>query len=703
MTRHLSLTALLAAFFFITGCGLFAGDSSEAYQKGLKLAKEGKTQKAYKYFLAATKKAPDSASYHWAAAQLAQNQNSAFIHTEMAWKSGMKNVAVLTTLLRLSTFTDNNQRITKMLSLFSELPDTVKTPNLKAELFSFLGASDSALNIYNGLYSAKPTPTLASKIGHELNVKGDIPGALRFLEKARKENLLDGSGYVLLASMRAYEYDYKGVEEIFKEARSRGLYTNEVALEEAAFLFVSNKQDASEKILQGYINANPDQPDQIINHRARVSLSFMYAARKERDKIKKMISAIPKESPFKAGEERFYKVLLDTQDMETTPLLQELDSIRILLPQNPNIQLYSARVLLKAGQPAKAAEFYKRLPGIYVRSPGILTEYAVALAGSGKENEALAALSVMHRKKSFTRGSLELFRDLTFRKNLVQKSEHAQQLLEKLYGNEARVRWNGAILALRSGKVDSAITLLTSLEKQFPEETRFRTTRISAMIVKGDYEKALELCHTGNLPREQVVPLETQILRKQGKDAEALQIIEKAVAEKPSPQLSLAYAEILMEMGKNEKAADVYGGLLNSRKEEKEQDAGTAAIYNNMAWAMLQTENPDKKITTEAIERAWKILPASPDILDTYAEALIRFGEYTKCITLLEESKVTHKEPKLMFQLGTAYEKKRDLNKAIRNYNTAIALIDSSSGKIDPYISKVEIQKNIDRLMEKGN
>ena len=70
-----------------------------------------------------------------------------------------------------------------------------------------------------------------------------------------------------------------------------------------------------------------------------------------------------------------------------------------------------------------------------------------------------------------------------------------QHLLEKLYGNDARVRWNGAILALRSGKIDSALALLTSLEKQFPNEHQFRTTRISALIIKGDYGEC-----TGALP-----------------------------------------------------------------------------------------------------------------------------------------------------------------------------------------------------------
>ena len=206
--------------------------------------------------------------------------------------------------------------------------------------------------------------------------------------------------------------------------RTSGLYTNEVALEEAAFLFVSNKQKEASAILSGYRKANPDQADGLLNHRARVNIAFMFAANKEWDSISALVAQIPQASPFKAGEERFYNVLQKGNDMESEALLKELGEIQKSIPPNPFVQLYTARALLKSGQFAKSAEVYKRLPGMYVRSPGILTEYAMALSRSGKENEALVALSMMHRKRSFTRGSLELFRDLTFRKNLLEKSEN---------------------------------------------------------------------------------------------------------------------------------------------------------------------------------------------------------------------------------------------------------------------------------------
>ena len=700
MLRLPHFTVLLIVSCLAGSCTLLIRDPEKAYQKGVELTKERKPEKAYKYFLAATKKAPDNAIYHWAAAQTTRNQNAAFIHTEMAWKSGLKTVPVLSALIRLSLFTDRDQRIRQVLALYQELPDSVRTPTLKAELFSQLGASDSALTIWKGLYAAKPTSQLAFKIGRELNLKGDIAAARSFLETARKTKMLDGSGYVLLASIRAFEYDYEGVDDIFRETRKQGLYTNEVALEEAAFLFAGNKQEAAAKILAEYRKANPDQQDGLINHRARMNLAFLFAATKQMDSINTLIAEVPDSSPFKAGEVRFYKVLQESEKMEATALLQELEGIRKSIPANPFVELYTARAHLKNRQAAKAAEHYQRLPGIYLRSPGILTEYAMALSGSGKENEALVALSAMHRKRLFTRGSLELFRDLTFRKNLLEKSEHAQQLLEKLYGNDARVRWNGATLALRSGKIDSALTLLTELEKQFPDEHRFRTTRISALILKGAYDQALALCTSGSTPKELVLPLHAQILKKQGKDAQALQLIETAIQEKKSPQLSLLYAEMLMEMKRNEDAAKVYEELLSSRDQEKQEGPGTAAIYNNLAWAMLQAEKPDKKLVLKAAERAFELLPQSPNILDTYAEALITFGEYGKCVKILENAKATHQEPRLLFQLGLAYQKSKDMNKAIRSFKASTALMDSSAGTINMDISKAAVERHIDKLME---
>lgn len=701
MYRTSGFVVFLTTLILSSGCTMLIQDPEKAYEKGMDLVKERKIETAYKYFLAATKKQPDNPKYHWAAAQTARNQNAAFIHTEMTWKNGMKNVSVMTALLRLSLFTNKEQRTAKMISLFNELPDSTKTPLLKAELFSQIDESDSALSIWKGLYTTKPSSMLAFKIGRELNIKNETTSALEFLEKARKDKILDGAGYVLLASIRAYEYDYEGIEDIFKETKKMGLYSNEVALEEASFLFVSGKYDSAAAILSGYRQPNPDQKDQLINHRARINLAFMHAMRKDSGSLNTLLSEIPDSSPFKSAEQRFYKILQEGEKMESTDLLKELDEIRKSVPGNPFIELYTARALLKSNQFDKSAEIYRRLPGIYLRSPGILTEYALVLSRSGKENEALVAISIMHKRKLFTRASLELFRDLTFRKNLLEKSENTQKLLEKLYDNDARIRFNGAIMALRTGKTDSAITLLTDLEKQFPNEPHFRTTKISALIMKGDYTKALALCDSGNAPREQIIPLKAQILKKLGKDTESLQLIETARKENDNPYLSILHAEMLMQMDKNEDAARIYEDLLASEKLDKEAGAQSAIIYNNMAWALLQTEKPDKKTIIKAAERAYQLIPSSANILDTYAEALIRFGQYGQCIKVLEDSKITQKEPKLTFQLAMAYEKKNDLNKAVRHFKTVIEMMDSTKGSIEMNISKAAIERHIEKIMEK--
>ena len=702
MVRNFSaMVIFLIISLLSTGCTMLVRDPEKAYQKGIELLNDKKPKAAYKYFLAAAKKAPDSSKYHWAAAQTAQNQNSAFIHTETAWNIGLKNVAVMAALMRLSVFTNQEQRRNKMISLFEELHDSVKTPVLKADLFSQIGESDSALSIWKKLYKDKPSASLTFRISRELNSQNKTSQALDFLEKARKEKLLDARGYILLASMKAYEYDYKGVEEVFDETQKLGLYSNEIALEKAAFLFVSNKLDESASILSQYLKPNPDQKDQFINHRARINMAFIHANRNKFEQISNLTKDIPQESPFRDAEIKFYKLLKDGESMDTATLFENISSIQKALPPNPFIDLFTARALLKNRRANEAVALYRRLPGIYLRSPGVLTEYSLALSSSGKENEALVVISTMHRKNVFTRKSLEIFRDLTFRKDLIEKSEHAQQLLEKVYGNDVRVKWNGVTLALRSGKIDSALVLLKGLKEQFPDENRFKTAEISALILKGSYDEALKLVRNQELPEDQILPLETQILRKQGKDSEALQRMEKALKDNRSVPRLLIYAEILMQMNENEKSAEVYEEILDSRKDDSKEGSADAAVYNNMAWAMLRSQNPNKKLVLNAAKRAHELLPLSVNILDTYAEALIKFGNYKDCIKILENSKAVQKEPRLLFQLGYAYEKENDINKAVRSFESAAALMDSTKGTVTMDISKEKIKQHINMLMEK--
>jgi tetratricopeptide (TPR) repeat protein len=699
MTRSAILVLLSIVTIMGAGCAMFSAPE-ESYKKGTEFVKEGKYEKAYKMFLSAIKKKPEEPKYHWAAAQTAKNQNAAFIHSEMAWKNGMKNVTVLLALMKLSLFTSEQQRIGKMVSLFDELNDTIKTPMLKAELFSQIGASDSAIAIWNNLYTVKPSAILAFKIGRELSVKNKTSEGKEFLEKAREQKILDAAGYVLLASFRAFDYDYKGVNEIFKETKRIGLYTNEVALEEAAFLFVSNNFDSAAAILDEYKLPVTNQPDQPVNLRARINLAFMYASRKQKDSINLLSQQIPSSSGFLKGEQQLYNLLVKADTSDTAYLMKELIAVRKQLPPNPFIDLFTARALLKSGRFNNAVELYRRLPGIYLRSPAILTEFAFALTRSGKDNDALVVLSVMHQKKVFTRGSLELFRDLTFKKNLIDKSEHAQQLLEKIYGDDVKLRWSGAIMAIKEGKIDSALTILNLLETKFPKENQFKLTRISALIIKGDYESALSICHSGSLPAEQTIPLEAQIYKKQGKEKEALNLIESALKENRKPNLLVEYAELLMEQNRNNDAVKVYEELLNNRQQDKKSNAESAALYNNMAWAMLHSQNPDKKLTIKTASKAYELLPNLPNIIDTYAEVLINFGEYSECIKLLESTPQTQKEPKFIYLLGTAYEKNRDANKAVRNFRAAVALMDSSSGTIKMDITKEVINSQIDKLMK---
>lgn len=700
MSKNYHIFTVLFIFSLLnTGCSMLVNDPGKAYQKGIELLNEKKTKAAYKYFVAASKKAPDSAKYHWAAAQTAQNQNSAFIHTEMAWNSGFKNPLVMATLIRFSVFTNQEQRKEKMISLYNEFPDSIKTPDLKADLFSQIGESDSALSIWRSLYKANPTPAKAFRISRELYLQNKAAESLEFLENARKHKLLDAQGYMFLASLKAYEYDYAGVEEVFSETQQLGLYTNDIALEKAAFFFVSGKLDESLEILVPYLKPDPGQKDQPMNHRARINVAFIYASKNDSMKLGDLPNDIPDGSPFKNAETKFYNLLKNGASMDTATLFENIRNVQQALPSNPFINLFTARAFLKNNMSEQAVALYRRLPEIYLRSPAVITEYALALSSSGKEPEALIVLSTMHKKSKFTRMSLELFRDLTFRNNLVEKSEHAQKLLENVYGNDVQLKWRGVTLALRSGKIDSALVLLNGLTEKYPKEVQFKTAKISALILKERYDEALSLCHSGNIPPDQVIPLETQILRKQGKDAEALKRIEDALKDNRTIQRLVMYAEILMQMNKNDKAAEIYEEILDSRKSDAKEGPADAIIYNNMAWAMLQSQNPSKKLVLNAAKRAYTILPSSVNIIDTYIEALVKFGEFKECIKILENAKVAQEEPRLLFQLGLAYEKTKDLNKAVRSFKDAAALMDSTKGTLKMEISKGRIEQHINTLM----
>ncbi|MBD3322402.1 MAG: hypothetical protein GF350_14975 [Chitinivibrionales bacterium] len=698
--KHIVFCLIGSMVFLAVSCGVGQGMSAqECFEQGKNELADQDREKAYRYFLAAVKKDPEKAEYEWAAAQVTSNQNAAFLHTKAAWEKGLKHAAVLRALARLSFHTQKEQKLNYVLSLYNELDDTSKSRNLKASLYYQFEAYDSALALWTRAFENNQSASLCKNIAIALNKSGLADSARTFLIRCRKKNLLNPATTVMLASFYAFNYNYDAVENLFTEAGELGNYNDMLQLEHAGFLIAQEQPRHAKKLLKQISEAASHKKDHTINLRARLSLALLYAMGNSTDSIVALRKNIPRESPYSEGEELYYKALLSIA-ADSSNRLELVQKARENLPGDPAVEIVYARENVREKQYDVAIESYRNLPQVFLRSPRVLVEYATALSLAGKSDEALAAVSSMHAKNVSTKYSLTLFRDLAFRNKLLDKSAAAQKILESKYSDDVNVKYGGAMMALKGGKIDSAQALFTELSVQYPDEPRFETARLSTYIINEDYEQAVRECEKSTAPPEMIAPVAARAYLKLGKVEKAEQSYEAALAENKKPALMISYANFLLAADKPEKAARLFQKIIDTNQNELEKDSSAnAALLNNFAWSLAHSPGFDPHTAISAAEEARKLDPGNLHILDTYATVLLKAERYRKCIKLLENNEHTTREPQLLITLAQAYAKRNKANKAVRSYQDALAFADTSRISLKPSLTKTEIKTAIENLI----
>lgn len=685
----------LITFFFV-GCSTTSFlPADKCFEKGKEKQKENNISVAYKFFDAASRKQPDNSTYQWAAALTSPNQNAAFFHTQLAWNNGLKRPEVLLAMAKLSFHTEKKSAIEFGLSLIKQLPDTMQLPRLRSDVFFLFNEIDSCLAIMLPIFRSHPNFQDAGYIEELYERKGDHAATRVFLQECRNSKILNEKGYAMLASYAALAYNYKKADSLFDECRDRGLYTINSELEQAGVWIAGERYDDAERSL----NKIMADKNILISHRAKIALSYIFSVLNQPQKILGLQNNAVNNRDLQKGESLFLQALAN----ELCDSLNALDAMKkaqTQIPYTPFLSLITAREYAKKGNYKDAIIEYKKCPAIFLMSPRTLVEYAQALNLSGYLDEAMALISTFHASNMATKQSLELFRNMAFKKNLVEQGEAAQKLLEEKFKGDEAILFSGAIIALKTGKSDSALAILTALSQKYPKEEKIEIARISVYLIKNQFSKVLEECKKSKISSAALASIEARAYRGLGNNQSADSVYEKAMTESKTTGVKFEYIGFLIESNKPEKAAAMYDDLVNQKKfDVNENPFHSAMLLNNLAWALLQIPSfPQGKVLSYS-KQAFELSNKDPHILDTYAFALIKCTKYKECIGILNENPLCKREPRLLIHLATAYEKSRDINKAVRCYQDVLKSMDNNQSTLDVPIQKDDVKIKIENLI----
>lgn len=681
----------------LSGCVGLSADGE--FKKGVKYAEAGDKKKAFSHFKKAAKIAPDSARYHFAAAQVSPDQNTQFMYTKFAWEKGFKNRGVFSLLLQMSVFTDKKSKLEYALNLFKELPESLATDVFKGELYFQFEQPDSAYALWHSEFIRTEKSELCPKIANALARMGKSDEGIDFLFRCKGDGLLDADGFAYLASLLALKYDFKAVDQLFAEVSRSNHYNDLLRLEYATFLTFNDRFDEAVGLLGKPTGPGSPAAKELIGLRFTMLDLYISLMRQQKDRVALLLKVDANDTLLAKQKNELFtavKAYLD-KDTSSFSLLQQ---VLPKFPPDPVVMLFFADAAARKKMFREAVAIYGNLPGIVLWSPRVVVSRAQLFSLSGEDDEALKVISYMHKQRIFTRPSLELFRNLTLKKDLLDKSNAAQQLLEQQYSNDVGLRWKGLLLAIKNEKYDSALTIAKTLAELYPKEERFVLTQLSILLMKKEFRQVLERTSSLLISPSKIKPIEAAAYQGLGDTAKAIEAYETVIKERRDPLLVMQLAEMYYQKKMFDKATGLYTKLIEDNADSLSKDSSQLAIaLNNNAWTIMAAGAQDLSGALSMAKRALEIAPDNLHIVDTYASILYEAKKYKECALLIENNPKALTQKRLLCHLARTFEKLKNSNKAKRYFEDALA-VKKELQELPPILSDEQIKNEIKRLTE---
>jgi putative PEP-CTERM system TPR-repeat lipoprotein len=188
-----------------------------------------------------------------------------------------------------------------------------------------------------------------------------------------------------------------------------------------------------------------------------------------------------------------------------------------------------------------------------------------------------------------------------------------------------------AALEISTGRYPDALKLAQQIRSDEPRnpaafilEAEVRTAQKDPAGAAKAYSASLEMA------RNSAVFIKMhQALRSAGNTKEADARTAQWLKESPDDVAVRMYlAEVEMAAGRTQAASEHYEAVLVKQPDN-------ISVLNNLAWLYQERRDPRALAT---IERAYKLYPSDPTIVDTLGWIVLQAGDYKRAIPLLEEA-----------------------------------------------------------------
>ena len=297
-------------------------------------------------------------------------------------------------------------------------------------------------------------------------------------------------------------------------------------------------------------------------------------------------------------------------------------------PASVTAKIALANYQLRNGDPKSAVSVLQGAAATNPNDTRILELLGVAQAAAGDNNQAIATFNKLVTLQPKAPGPLLRLAQAHFAVKDYERSIQALRAALALKPDSLEMRREIIAVEIAAGKTDDALAEARAIEKERPKDA-------VGFIVEGDVYSAQKkwdpaaAAYREALKRQKAPAALIRLhatLQNQGKTAEANTLAANWIRENPKDANVRAYLAERALKDKNFKdAIKLYKEILPLQPENP-------LILNNLAWAAMETKDPD---ALGYAERAYAKAPENASVLDTYGWLLLQKGDVKRAVEML--------------------------------------------------------------------
>ncbi|MEO1857163.1 MAG: tetratricopeptide repeat protein [Rubritalea sp.] len=649
-----------------TQAGSLAKTELEVSDEILALCQAGAYVQAYQQAILALESDPQQAKVALQAGHLAvllKKPESAAEYMRRAWDLGEKKLSAMLVMVN-DLEGDRSEKIAFFDKLFASLEQSPAHLNGKARFYSQIGEHQEALLIWQALHEEDPAEGLVLQIARKLEMMGKRAEAIAFLFKQQKREHLSDEGMNMLVSLLIFDNQVEKASEIAEAYEAEDPH-GEWQLKMVVMKILGGDLPAAHASLELLKDKGTEHPVAItVAHEARILLALMRVIIQQDeanfDDLRQIANQDIQRVPLGTlptpllglrvsqkqieGERLLYQFLqqsLRDESVENVAFAR----VSSLISDSPVVNWLGIRYFLAAGKPATAVAIHQSLEaihplasieglaGCFYKSPLFLVEVARAYEMNGQASLALAILSHLHQRGTFTPDSILLYSKVGDSVDQDYDASNVERVLDERFKNDLNYQFRKIGKNLQKNHYARALEQIRPLAKSNAANIELQMVYFMALVSQNLSEELSSELAQSQLPERSKVLVQARFEMKNGNEDKAEQLFKQAMDE-DGYHGYLDYARFLVLKGSLHQAEKLYKNVLDFDPENLTAMHGVSIVYE-------LNGKLDEAFAT--LRQAGELYPRDSYTFKRLAKLYLQKNKASDA--LWEVEKVLHKDP----------------------------------------------------------